>query len=117
MQSTSSDASKVLHKSSCKIKGSGWFFSTARLFSDRIEFSGWTWKGRQKRVVSLDSVADVKWKGSVHKVENFALLLHDEQPLRLWMKGPGLWKYQIEAEASNLAPQPSQTKKRITHAA
>ena len=110
-------SAEAVHTSSFRPTDERWFFGKAHLFEDRVEFSGWTWRGRQKRIIALENIAEVRWRSSVHKVDNFVLVLHDEEPFRFWIKGPGLWKFEIESRADNLVPPVARKKSAVTHAA
>ncbi len=107
----------VIHASRFRPSGARWFFARARLLPDRLEFIGWTWKGRRKEIVPLVDVARVRWTSCIHKTENFVLERHGDTPVRAWIKGPGLWKYTIEAHAPNTTTAGKRKSRVASHAA
>ena len=84
------------------------FFSEACLHTDRIEFTGWRFSGRHRRVVLFDQIIRVDWVPERTDGVNLLLHLRDEETLHLRIKGAGLWKYEIEGLARTPAavPQP-----------
>lgn len=77
----------------------------ARLYVDRIELSGFGWRGRHRRRIPLRDVARVEWWSSVGSRVNLVVHLHEGDPVQLWVRGPGLWKYAIEERAPRLVDE------------
>ncbi len=93
----SNTSAKALLSSRFRYAGRRLFFGRARLYPDRIELSGITWRGIHRRSVPLDEVARVRWHGGDHQAANFVLVLRNGETLSLWVAGSGLWKYRVEA--------------------
>ncbi len=90
-------AGKVLLSSRFRSLDRGVFLGRARLYPDRIVLSGLTWKGRYRRTVMLDEVARIKWWTGEQNTVNLALYLRNDEAVKMWVAGSGLWKYQVEA--------------------
>lgn len=71
-------------------------FPRARLYADRIVFSGIGWTGRYSHTVDLSEIDSVKWWAGDQHIVNFALYFHDDTSIKVWIKGVGLWKFKIE---------------------
>lgn len=72
------------------------FFGRARLYPDRIDLFEIGWTGFRRRTIWLRDVERISWRTDSERSANVTLYLHDHEPLRLWVKGAGLWKYQID---------------------
>jgi len=68
-------------------------FARARLFTDRIELTGWQIQGRYRRSIPLNQVLQVDCSGG----PSLLLWLSSGETLRLRVADPGLWKATIEA--------------------
>ncbi|MFQ5568477.1 MAG: hypothetical protein ACE5G0_02310 [Rhodothermales bacterium] len=76
-------------------------FGRARLYRDRIVFSGMTWTSIHRRTVLLSDVARVSWRTNSERSVNMTLYLQNGESLRIWLNGAGLWKYRIEERLGN----------------
>ena len=72
-------------------------FGRAHLYPDRIELFGLHWTGIHRHTIVLDEVARLSWRTDSQRAANMTLYLRDDDPVRLWINGAGLWKYQIDA--------------------
>lgn len=73
------------------------FLGRARLFADRIEFVGLHWRGVHRRTVTLHELAGLRWRTDSEGRANMTFILQHDEPIRLWLKGAGLWKYKLHA--------------------
>lgn len=89
-------AEKPLLKSRFRFAHRFLLFPRARLYQDRVVFSGFGWRGRYHHTVYLSEVDSVKWWTGEQHIVNFALYLHDDTSIKVWIKGVGLWKFKIE---------------------
>jgi hypothetical protein len=91
---TNSDAEPIL-STRCKLPGRNLWFSRASLHEDRIELSGWTWKGRFSRSIRLDRIDRFQWWAVIDDV-NFLLHLEDgvAVPLHL-LRSAGTWSCKL----------------------
>ena len=64
----------------------------ARLYDSHLELTGWSWRGRHRRRLDLDDIAEVKWWRS----GRLTLRLTSGEHLELLIEGSGLWKYALE---------------------
>jgi len=103
-----------------RLLGRQLFFTCARLYGDRLELTGWEWKGRYKRVLPLEAIEDVHWWTGLSDC-NLEIRLQDGESLGLWMRGAGQWKYALEEAPEDTvrraprlpkphAPRPAQRK-------
>lgn len=76
------------------------FWGRARLYFDRIEFSGLTPTGRIRQQVLLSDVAAVDWFTGRTSEPNL-VLLGKSDALGFWVKGAGLWCFRIEGLLSH----------------
>ena len=76
-------------------------YGRAQLYPDRIELFGLHWTGVHRRTIVLGEVARLSWRTDSQRAANMTLYLHDDDPVRLWINGAGLWKYQIDARLGN----------------
>lgn len=70
-------------------------FARARLYEDRITFSGLGWTGWHKQTVWLKTVENVDWWAGTSDEVNFALHLRDGESLHMCLRGAGLWNYKV----------------------
>ncbi|HMB89962.1 MAG TPA: hypothetical protein VKP65_03890 [Rhodothermales bacterium] len=89
-------AEKPLLKSRFRFAHRFLLFPKAQLYQDRVVFSGIGWAGRYSQTVYLGDVDSVKWWAGNQHIVNFALHLHDDTSIKVWIKGGGLWKFKIE---------------------
>jgi len=91
----------------------------ARLFEDRLVFSGMGWTGPHRRFVPLADVASVEWIDGVRdrRTANLVLTLHDGETIRVWIRSAGLWKFKIEELMPKLKPHATPPKKALDPAA
>ncbi len=76
----------------------------ARLFEDRLLFTGMGWTGPHQRLVPITEVASVEWVDGVtdRRTANLVLTLQGGETIRVWIRSAGLWKFKIE----ELMPKP-----------
>ena len=72
-------------------------YGRAQLYPDRIELFGLHWTGIHRRTIALREVVRLSWRTDTARSANMTLYLRDEEPVRLWITGAGLWKHQIDA--------------------
>ena len=72
------------------------FFGWARLYADRIRLTGVSWRGLHRRTIFLRDTVRVSWRTDSERTANVTLHLHHGERIRLWIKGAGLWKHQID---------------------
>jgi hypothetical protein len=72
------------------------FRGRARLLSDSLLLTGWYWRGRYRRHISLDRIlhADVR-------AEELILWLFDGETLRLRIDDPAAWKAALETRMAS----------------
>lgn len=74
------------------------WFGRARLFSDRVELTGWTLGGRYRRIIPLARIRRAEWWSSDARGTNFALHLDDGSTCALRLRrGAADWKFEIDA--------------------
>ena len=98
---TNSLSEQILLTSSFRYAERRFLFARARLYWDRIELYGLHWRGVHRRTVALRDVARLSWRTDSLRSANMTLHLHNDEPVRLWVEGAGLWKYQIDARLGN----------------
>ena len=91
----------MLLSSSFRYADRRFLFGRARLYWDRIELYGLHWRGLHRRTIALRDVLRLSWRTDSLRSANMTLYLRDEEPVRLWVEGAGLWKYQIDACLGN----------------
>jgi len=67
------------------------------LHQHALILKGWSWRGAYKRTFPLETIADIEWWEGKNDC-NFALKFNDGESMGLWVKGAGLWKYEIEEQ-------------------
>jgi hypothetical protein len=78
-----------------KIRDHNYLFSRARLYADRLVLQGWSWRGRYKRIVPLQSIKEVIWwTGAAHI--NLELRFHENEQFVFWISEAEPWKLAIE---------------------
>ena len=87
----------LLLSSSFRYADRRFLFGRVRLYGDRIELFGLHWRGIHRRTIALRNVVRLSWRTDTERSANMTLYLHDDEPVRLWVEGAGLWKYQIDA--------------------
>ena len=98
MASTSKDVSgSVLLSSSFRYADRRFLYARARLYADRIEFYGVHWTGVHRSTIALHDIARLSWRTDSQRSANMTIYLHNDEAVRLWIEGAGLWKYQIDA--------------------
>lgn len=70
-------------------------FSKAKLYPNRIEFRGWSSKGRYARTVHLSEIEDTQWWFGRSDL-NFALYLRSGEDLLMYLRGAGNWKFTLD---------------------
>jgi hypothetical protein len=98
--SSSSDHG-VLFTSSFRYPDRTLVWSKMALLEDRLELSGWGWRGRHHRVLPLEDIVGVQWwtgKGSA----NLRIRLKERAHVKLFVEAAGLWKHRIQARAPRL---------------
>ncbi len=76
-------------------------FGRIRLYRDRIDLFGLHWRGLHRRTIALREVARLSWRTDTERSANMTIYLRDDEAVRLWVEGAGLWKYQIDARLGN----------------
>lgn len=90
-------ADEPIRKSSFRLPGQGLFYGKARLYADHLALHGMGWKGWYSRRIALSSVVRVEWWSTERKEMNLGLHLEDGTLVGLYVPGPGLWKYALDA--------------------
>ena len=75
----------------------------ARLYLNRIEFTGLALNGKYRRLLWLENVKQVDWRVGQTRSVNLILWLRNGEVVRVWMNSAGLWKYQIDANIRCIA--------------
>ena len=88
---------RVLLSSRFRYAHRRFLFSRARLYRDRITLWGLGWTGLHRRTISLRDVVRLNWRTDSHRAANMTIYLRDAEPVRLWVNGAGLWKYEVDA--------------------
>ena len=91
------ESEQILLSSSFRYAGRRFLFGRARLYGDRLELFGLHWRGVHRRTIALREMVRLSWRTDSQRSANMTLYLRDDEPVRLWVKGAGLWKYQIDA--------------------
>ena len=91
------DSEQILLSSSFRYAERRFLFARIRLYADRIELYGLHWRGAHHRTIALHDVARLSWRTDSQRTANMTLYLRDDEAIRLWVEGAGLWKYQIDA--------------------
>jgi hypothetical protein len=88
-------ASDPLLSNRCRLPHRTLWWGRALLYEDRVCVTGWTWRGRYRRVIPLDRIEGVKWWAVPYDV-NFLIRLDGGGgvPLRL-VKGAGTWNARL----------------------
>jgi len=73
----------------------------ARLYPDRIELIEIRWTGVRRRTILLRDVERISWRTDTQRTANISIYRHNDSPVRFWIQGAGLWKYQIDACLGN----------------
>lgn len=74
------------------------WWARARLYTDRLELTGWHWRGRYRRVLPLHQILQVDVPGD----ENLLIWLASGETVRLRIKEANRWKTAIEARLAGL---------------
>lgn len=93
----SNNSEHLLLTSSFRYADRRFLFGRAQLYPDRIELFGLHWTGIHRRTIALGEVVRLSWRTDSQRLANMTLYLQDDDPVRLWINGAGLWKYQIDA--------------------
>ena len=91
------ESGQLLLTSSFRYADRRFLYGRAQLYPDRIDLFGLHWTGIHRRTIVLDEVARLSWRTDSQRAANMTLYLRDDDPVRLWIDGAGLWKYQIDA--------------------
>lgn len=91
----------------------------ARLYDNRIELSGWSFRGRFHRRLELDAVENVEWFTAVKGRPNLCVVMEGGAEHYFWVQAAGTWCYEIRklvgvSEDSPALPAP---RRRIADAA
>lgn len=93
--SSSSEPPLLSHP--CRLPRRRLWLGRAELYDDRVCIQGWTWHGRYRRIISLESIDRVQWWAVVDEA-NFVLHLNcgETVPLRL-LHGAGTWNVKMHS--------------------
>ncbi len=86
----------------CHVRGLALLGGRATLYADRIEVTGWMWRGRFHRVVSLSSLVEVSWEPRTHR-RTLRLVLVGGETLPLVLRHAGQWKYLLHQRLTDSA--------------
>jgi hypothetical protein len=69
----------------------------ATLYSDRLELTGWTLRGRYRRNVALTDIERIEWWTAFAGTPNVLLRLADGSEQLFWLENGGLWRFELAA--------------------
>lgn len=113
------EQNQVVLSSRCRWSTRKLIGSRARLYSDRIEFTGWSLTGRSGRTIALESLVDVEWFTAMRGQPNLRLEMADGSEHVVSVKGAGTWCYEIRrlARLSPDSPTLPSGRRRVKDAA
>ena len=99
----------VLLKSKFRFANRSSFFGHAHFYADRVELEYWTWTGRKRRRLTLESVMDLEYRKQPDGA-NLSFLMESGKEYRLFVTDAHLWReyyenwisYQVLASAKFL---------------
>lgn len=92
-----SQRNPVLLSSRFRYPDRRFLYARARLFADRIELTGIHWSGITRHIIALSDIVRLSWRDNTEQTANLKIYLRGGDVVRLWVQGPGLWKYQVDA--------------------
>jgi hypothetical protein len=79
----------------CTLPNRTLWFGRATLHEQHVRIRGWTWRGRYRKEIAVDEIAEVDWRPRPERA-NLILHLKDERTFRLRLrKGAGLWNAKL----------------------
>ena len=110
--------SKVLLTAPFRYPDQWMLFGRAKLFEDRISLFSIHLTGIRRRTLLLADLVGLEWWSGDQGGANLHLDLKDGSSVLLWVKGAGLWKFNIQERAPNLKQtSPAQVTKPVAPAA
>lgn len=73
-------------------------YAKSRLYTHQLVLTRIGWTGFHRQTIPLHHIERVNWWTGDDCLINLALYLRDDSAVKIWIKGAGIWKYQIEAQ-------------------
>ncbi len=105
-----SNPSRHTHRSWFASRSPALLFARVTLEDDHLTLTGWTWRGRYRRLIPLDRILHIDARGD----DELILWLFDGETLRLRMRHARAWKARLDTqvdETSSSVPSTAHPRK------